>query len=64
VTKYEKNITLSLKGSDGKLFSAKIGVSDAPSFKECDKVIIEHLKELNIEIDNSIRRAIIWNGKK
>lgn len=44
-----------------------IGVEDAPSFEECDRVLIEHLRERGVEgkeLSNAIKRVIKWNGKK
>jgi len=57
--KYEKSITLNL----GNYESLKIGVSDAPSYNECDNAIKQHLNELSVKIDDTIKRALLWNGK-
>jgi len=59
-TKYEKSITVNL----GNYESLKVGVSDAPSYNECDKAINEHLNNLGIEVTNGIKRSLKWNGKK
>ena len=56
--KYEKSITINL----GNYESLKVGVSDAPSYEECDKAIKDHLKELSISIDKTIERCIKWSG--
>ena len=60
MTTYSKAVTINL----GNYESLRIGVSDAPSFEECDNAIISHLKIEGIEVDETIRRALLWNGKK
>jgi hypothetical protein len=54
--KYDKMITVNI----GNFESIKIGVSDAPSFADCDKTIIEHLKHLGIAVDKNIHQALKW----
>ena len=56
--KYEKSITI----NRGDYRSLKVGVTDAPSYEECDRAIIDHLNELSIPIDDEIKRCLAWNG--
>jgi len=58
--KYEKMITVNV----GNFESIKIGVSDAPSFDECNKILIEHLKDLGISVDKNIHKALDWKEKE
>ena len=54
--RYEKIITINLGGYQ----SMKLGITDAPSFADCDKHIIGHLKELGIPVDKDIHQALRW----
>jgi hypothetical protein len=53
--KYEKGVTINL----GNFQTYKIAVSEAPSFEECSKKIIEELRQMQKKIDNSIAYANI-----
>jgi len=57
--KYEKVITINI----GNYESLKIGVGDAPSFEECDKALIEHIKYMGISVDKKIHQALMWSEK-
>jgi hypothetical protein len=52
----EKTITVNL----GDYQSLKIGVSDAPSFEEADKILISELERLEITASDKIRKALHW----
>ena len=54
--KYDKQITVNL----GNYESLKVGVSDAPSFEECDKILIAELKSRGVFVDKKIRTALGW----
>jgi len=57
--KYEKMVTINI----GNYQSLKIGVTEAPSFDDCDKVIIEELDKLDMEINEDIKNSLRW-GKE
>jgi len=57
--KYEKCVTINL----GNYQSLKIGVSEANSFADCDKVLIEHLENLGHPVDKMIKKSLMWEEK-
>jgi len=58
--KFEKNITLNL----GNYQSLKLGVSDAPSFEECDQFLIKELIRLGQNVDDRVHMVLKWEENK
>lgn len=58
--RYEKMITINL----GQYQSLKIGISDAPSFFECDKYLVAELKRLKLPVNDKIKIALAWQDEK
>jgi len=56
MTTFNKQITVNL----GNYESLKLGVSDAPSFGECDKMIISELKNRGISVSEKVHRMLGW----
>ena len=54
--RFEKVATINI----GQFNSVKVGVSDSPSFQQCDKVIIEELKRLDIPVNDRIKAVLQW----
>ena len=52
----EKSITINL----GNYQSIKIGCSEAPNYEECDRVIIQELQKMKINVDEKIHKALKW----
>ncbi len=54
--RYEKSVTVNI----GQYNSVKLGISDAPCYEECDRVIIDELKLLDIPINDRIKKVLGW----
>jgi len=54
--KYDKTVTINL----GNYESMKIGVSEAPSYDDCDKMIIQELERKGIPVGQKIRQMLGW----
>ena len=62
--KYNKTIKISLALEGNKFENIEIGVSEAPSFEECDRQIIKNIKNCGLTVDDAIRTALRWEEKK
>jgi len=58
--KFSKSITINL----GNYESIKIGVDDAPSFEDCDKMIVEELMAKKIGAGMKIHQFLAWSEKR
>ena len=58
--KFDKSVKVNL----GNYQSIGLGVSDAPSFEECDRVIVEELLRMDIAVDERVHRALGWLEKE
>jgi hypothetical protein len=54
--KVVKSLTINLGGYE----SLKIGVEQAPTYEDADRVIISELKRLDIPVSSKIRQCITW----
>jgi len=54
--KVEKAIVVNI----GNYQSLRLGVSDAPSFEDCDQVIIAELERLRLPINDKVTKALAW----
>jgi len=54
VMKYEKVVTINL----GNYESVKIGVTDASSFSECDKLLLDQVKELGVKLSTQLMKTL------
>jgi len=48
----------------GNYQSLKLGVSDAPSFEECDQFLIKELIRLGQNVDDRVHMVLKWEENK
>ncbi len=56
MTTVTKQLTINIQQYE----SLKVGVEDAPSFEDADKIIISELKRINIPVSKKIRQCLQW----
>jgi hypothetical protein len=54
--KFSKNITINI----GQYESLKLGVEEAPNYRDADKIIIAELKRLEIPVSKKIMQCLQW----
>jgi hypothetical protein len=59
--KFEKSIKIPIP--DVRFGMLTVGVSDAPSFEECDKFIVDELEKSGMVLDDRVRRVLGWSEK-
>ena len=52
----EKSITINI----GQYQSVKLGVSGAPTYEDCDKILIAELERLRLPVSKKIQQVLLW----
>ena len=58
--KVEKHLVINIGGYE----SLRIGVSEALNYHDCDQILINELKRINIPLTNKIKQILQWSNKK